>query len=303
MNVLHWFESIRMPVLNEFMQGITYFGDEVVFLAIAVIMLWCVDKRRAYFIFSVGFIGTISNQFLKLCFRIPRPWIVDPTLQPMGQALERAAGYSFPSGHTQAAVGTFGAMAYTARNKLLRILCIVIAVLVPVSRLYLGVHTLLDVAVAAGMAVVFVFVFRPVVMAKDGKYFPIMLGVMAAVSIGYLCFVHLFPFPADVDPERVHSGVESAYTMIGCMVGLLIVYIVDEKWLHFPVKGVWWVQILKVAIGIGLLLAIKIGLKIPLNHLFGEYIGRSARYFLIVIMAGTIWPLSFKLFSKIGVKE
>ena len=85
--------------------------------------------------------------------------------------------------------------------------------------------------------------------------------------------------------------------------GLWIVYIVDEKWLHFPVKGVWWVQIIKVVVGLALVLAVKSGFKAPLNTLFGEYVGRAVRYFLVVIVAGIQWPLFFKLFAKIGAKE
>ncbi len=303
MEFLHWLENIRVPVLNEFMLGITYLGDEIAFLVIALILFWCVDKRRGYYILSVGFLGTIANQFMKLWFRIPRPWVLDETLQPMDQALEGASGFSFPSGHTQSSVGTFGGIAYTAKKKAIRIIGILVAVLVPFSRMYVGVHTPLDVGVAAAIAIVLIFAVRPVVMGKNGKYFPILMGVMTAAAVAYLCFVELYPFPADVDPERLQSGVNSAYTMIGCLVGLLVVYIVDEKWLHFPVKGVWWAQILKVVIGLLLVLAIKSGLKTPLNALFGEYIGRAARYFLMVIMAGIVWPLSFKLFAKIGAKE
>ena len=303
MAFLHWLENIRIPVLNEFMLAITYLGDEIAFLVIALILFWCVDKRRGYYILSVGFIGTIANQFMKMWFRIPRPWVLDDTLRPMEQALEGASGYSFPSGHTQSSVGTFGGIAYTAENKLVRIIGIVIAVLVPFSRMYVGVHTPIDVSVAACMAVVLIFAVRPIVMSKDGKYFPVLIGIMSVAAVGYLCFVKLYPFPADVDAERLLSGINSAYTMIGCLVGLLVVYIVDEKWLHFPVKGVWWVQIIKVLVGLLLVLAIKIGLKTPLNALFGEFIGRAARYFFMVVMAGIVWPLSFKLFAKIGAKE
>ena len=101
----------------------------------------------------------------------------------------------------------------------------------------------------------------------------------------------------------MYSGIKSAYTLMGCLIGLWIVYIVDEKWLHFPVKGVWWVQIIKVVIGLALVMAVRSGLKAPLNALFGEFIGRAVRYFLIVIVAGILWPLSFRLFAKIGTKE
>lgn len=302
MAFLHWLENIRIPVLNEIMLGITYLGDEVAFLVIALILFWCVDKRKGYYILSVGFIGTIANQFMKLWFRIPRPWVLDSTLNPMEQALEGAGGFSFPSGHTQTSVGTFGGIAYTTKNKLIRIVCIVLAVLVPFSRMYVGVHTPMDVGVAAVMAVLLIFLVHPFVFKKDGKYFPVLMAVMTAMAIAYMCFVELYPFPTDIDPERLLSGRNNAYTMLGCLVGLLIVYIVDEKWLRFPVKGVWWVQIIKIVVGLLLVLAIKSGLKSPLNALFGVFIGRGVRYFLMVIMAGIVWPLSFKLFAKIGKK-
>ncbi len=299
MEFLHWLENIRMPVLNEIMLGITYLGDEIAFLVIALILFWCVDKRRGYYILSVGFIGTMANQFMKLWFRIPRPWVLDSTLNPLEQALEGAGGFSFPSGHTQTSVGTFGGIAYTAKNKVVKIVSLIIAVLVPFSRMYVGVHTPLDVGVAAVMAVVLIFLVKPFVTSRKGKLFPVLMAIMTVLAVGYLCFVELYPFPADIDPERLASGVRNAYTMMGCLIGLLVVYIVDEKWLHFPVKSVWWAQIIKVVVGLLLVLAIKSGAKEILNTLFGEYIGRGVRYFLMVIMAGIVWPLSFKLFAKI----
>ena len=48
-----------------------------------------------------------------------------------------------------------------------------------------------------------------------------------------------------------------------------------------------------------MVLAVKSGLKDPLNYLFGEALGRSARYCFIVIVAGIVWPLSFRIFSKL----
>lgn len=298
MNFLHWLENIRQPWLDKAMLAITYLGDEVAFLVIALILFWCVDKRKGYYVLSVGFLGTIINQFMKLWFRIPRPWVLDESLNPLEQALEGAGGYSFPSGHTQSSVGTFGGIAHCVKNKIVKAVCILVAILVPFSRMYVGVHTPLDVGVAAAIAVVLIFAVRPFVLGKYKKWFPVLLGIMTVLAAGYMCFVGMYEFPADVDPERLQSGINSAYTMAGCLIGLLLVYIIDEKWLHFPVKGAWWAQILKVVLGLLLVLAIKSGLKTPLNALFGEYIGRSVRYFLMVIMAGIVWPLSFQLFAK-----
>lgn len=303
MNFLYWLEDLRIPVVNEFMLAITYLGDEIAFLVLALILMWCVDKRTGYYILSVGFLGTITNQFMKLRFRIPRPWVLDESFTILEQAREGASGYSFPSGHTQSAVGTFGAIAYITKNKILRWLCLAIVFLVPFSRMYLGVHTPMDVSVAAGMAAILIFLLRPIILGKNPRVFPAFLGMMLLISVGFLCFVELYSFPSDIDPHNMESGLKNAYTLLGSLSGLCLVYIVDERWMHFPTKAVWWAQIIKVAVGLGAVLAVKNGLKAPLEAVFGYLVGRAVRYFLIVIVAGILWPLTFSWFSKLGNKE
>lgn len=303
MEFLRFLETIRVPGLNELMLAVTQLGDETAFLVVALIVFWCVDKRKGYYILSVGFIGTLANQFMKLWFRIPRPWVLDEDFTILEQAREGASGYSFPSGHTQSAVGTFGAIAYTAKNKLLRIVCVVIAVLVPFSRMYIGVHTPLDVLTAAGIAVFLIIVLRPVVFGKNGTYIPVLLGIMTVLALGYLCFVELYPFPADIDQHNLASGIKNAYTLLGALLGMLVVYTVDERWIHFQTKAVWWAQAAKIVGGLMLVLLIKSGTKDLLNSLIGEQIGRAARYFLMVIAAGILWPLTFRYFGKLGNRE
>ena len=303
MGFLYLLENLRVPVLNEFMLAITYLGDEIAFLVTALVLIWCADKRTGYYVLSVGFLGTIANQFMKLWFRIPRPWVLDKNFTILEQAREGASGYSFPSGHTQSSVGTFGAIAYTAKNKVIRWLCVAVVFLVPFSRMYLGVHTPLDVSVAAGMAAVLIFLLKPLIVDGNQRVFSAFLGIMVAASIAFLIYVEVYPFPADVDPHNMESGLKNAYTLLGSILGMVVVYIVDEKWLHFPTKAVWWAQIIKIAIGLGIVLAVKSGLKAPIEGLLGNLIGRAVRYFLIVIVAGVVWPLTFRWFAKLGKKE
>lgn len=303
MGFLYLLEKIRVPGLNEFMLGITYFGDEIAFLITALIVFWCVDKKHGYYILAVGFVGTIANQFMKLWFRVPRPWVVDENFSILEQAREGASGYSFPSGHTQSSVGTFGGIAYITKNKPIRVAAMAIAILVPFSRMYVGVHTPLDVLVAAAMAIVLIIVLRPIVLGYEGKYIPVLLGIMTLLSVAFLCFVECYPFPADIDEHNLASGIKNAYTLLGALLGLLVSYVADRKWLNFTTRAVWWAQILKVVIGLGLVMLMKEGTKGVLNAMMGESIGRAARYFLIVVMAGIVWPISFKWFAKLGSKE
>lgn len=303
MGFLYWLESVRTSGLNEFMLLVTRFGEESIFLVVALVMFWCVDKRRGYYLLSVGFAGTIINQFMKLWFRIPRPWVLDENFTILEQAREAASGYSFPSGHTQSAVGTFGSIAYTTKDKALRIVCIMIAILVPFSRMYIGVHTPLDVMTAAAIAIALIFLLRPVVFGCEGKYIPYLLTGMTAVAVGYLLFVELYPFPADIDASNLASGTENAYTLLGAVLGMIVVYAVDTKLLDFRTNGVWWTQILKVAGGLILVLAVKSGTKEILNSLMGEYAGRAVRYFLTVITAGIVWPMTFAWFELLGYRK
>ena len=303
MEFLYYLEKIRIPGLNEFMLGITHLGDETAFLVAALILIWCVDKRTGYYVMSVGFLGTIANQFMKLWFRIPRPWVMDENFAILEQAREGASGYSFPSGHTQSSVGTFGSIAYTTKNKKIQCFCVMAVILVPFSRMYVGVHTPLDVGVAVMMAVTLILALKPIVLGKNRIAFISFLGVMVIVSIAFLCFVELYPFPSDIDPHNMESGLKNAYTLLGAIIGMIVVYIVDEKWIHFPTEAIWWAQIIKAAVGLGLVLAVKSGLKAPIEGLLGNLTGRAVRYFLVVIVAGVVWPLSFRWFSLLGQKK
>ena len=300
MSFLYLLERIRMPGLNELMLAVTRLGEETAFLIVALILFWCVDKKNGYYVMAVGFLGTMANQMVKLACRVPRPWIIDPDFSILDQAREAAAGYSFPSGHTQTAVGTFGCLAVTANRKWWRNLCIALAFLVGFSRMYAGVHTLSDVLAGAGMACLLVGLLKKPALEGGIKQMKVLIAVMMAISLVFLLYVSFWVFPDDMDLHNLESGTKSAYTMIGSLTGVAAVYFVDEKYLHFPVKAVWWVQILKVAVGLLLVLAVKEGLRAPLELLLPVYPARAARYFLIVFTAGTLWPMCFRKLSRLG---
>ena len=295
MSFLYVLEGIRNPVLNVLMQAFTELGGELVFLVVAIIMLWCMDKKCGYYMLTVGFVGIICNQFLKLWFRIPRPWVKDPNFTIVESARAAATGYSFPSGHTQNAVGTFGGIARFTRRRWVRIVCIVIAVLVPFSRMYLGVHTPLDVGVAAVTAVALLFLLYPIMERSDVRHgvMAAVIGVMLALAVGYLLFVSLYHFPADVDADNLSHGVENAWKLLGATVGLLAAWWLDVRFIHFDTRAVWYVQLIKLAGGLVLLLAIRAVLKAPLAALLGAGAGGAVRYAVMVLFAGAVWPMTF----------
>ncbi|MBQ3542187.1 MAG: phosphatase PAP2 family protein [Oscillospiraceae bacterium] len=304
MDFLYLLESIRFPALDQLMLLVTHLGEETAFLVIALIVFWCVDKYHGYYMLGVGLLGNLLNQFMKITCRIPRPWVRDPDFTVVEAAKAEAGGYSFPSGHTQTAVGTFGAVAATQKRKWLSAVCVVLAVLTAFSRMYLGVHTPADVLVGGAMALALVFGLKPLMLGKNKRLIPWVFGIMLLLSAGFLAYLELYPFPADVDADNYASAVKNAYTFLGCFAGVLVVYAADETKLRFTTKAVWWVQILKAVLGLGVVLLVKEGLRSPLEAFFGGHMAaRAVRYFLIVVTAGIIWPLGFRLFSKLGDKK
>ena len=305
MKLLYALQEIRNPALDAVLQLVTRLGEETVFMVVAIVVFWCISKKGGYYLLSVGFLGTVVNQWLKIVFRIPRPWVLDPNFQIVESAREAATGYSFPSGHTQSAVGTFGGLARMVEKTWLRVVFIVLALAVSFSRMYLGVHTPLDVGVSLVVATVMVLVFWPITEKADEKPARIggLLAFLLAVSLAYLVFVQVYPFPADVDADNLAHAVENAWKLTGAIGGMLIAWWVDWKFIRFDTKAVWWAQLLKVALGLAIVVGIKSGLKAPLIALIGNAgIANAVRYGLMVIFAGAVWPLTFKFWGKLGKK-
>ncbi len=303
MAFLYLLENLRNPVFDAFFALITHLGEETLFIIFGLLFFWCINKAEGYYLLTVGLTGTVINQFLKLIFRVPRPWVKDPEFTIVESARAEATGYSFPSGHTQSAVGIFAAVARWNRQKIVRAICIVVCVLVPLSRMYLGVHTPADVGVSVLVALLLVFGFYPVIRkaTESPKTMRILLGIMTVLAIVFLTFVQLYSFPADVDMENLAHGTKNAFTMLGCILGIWLTYEIEGRYIKFETKAVWWAQIIKLVVGLVLLLAIKSGLKAPLSALMnGSYVADGLRYFLMTAFAGCVWPLTFRFFSKLG---
>ncbi len=304
MPFLYFLQSIRNPILDGFFALITHLGEETFFLVLAIFFFWCVNKREGYYILITGLVGTIVNQVAKLFFRVPRPWVLDPNFKIVESAREAATGYSFPSGHTQNIAGTYGAICAYKPKKWKSVLCISIIVLVALSRMYLGVHTPLDVVVSLAVGAGLVLLLRPVFVSDERmkRFMPWVIVCSVALSVGFLVYVLCLSGDTTLDPHNYESGMKNAFTLLGCTAALIPVYILDSRVIRFETEARWYAQIIKLVLGLLGVLAIKSGLSAPLTALFGnEFIARAVRYFLIVMFAGTVWPLTFKWFAKLRI--
>lgn len=303
MSFLYVLERIRTPFLDGLFYAVTQMGDELFFIAVALLVFWCVDKRCGYYLLTTCFFGILLNEILKLMFRIPRPWVRDPAFTVVEKARARALGYSFPSGHTQNAVCFFGCIALWMRRRWVSVLCGIGAVLVAFSRLYLGVHTPWDVGVSAALALLLVCVLYPVFhrYGDDGRVFGGFIAVMTVCSVGYLFVTSCVIGGGNRElSENIVSGISHGYYMLGGVLGLAVSYPLERKYVRFDTHATPLGQAVKMIVGMGLVIVLKGLLKQPLLLLFGGHEAANAlRYGLTVLFAGTVWPMSFRYLAKL----
>ena len=302
MEFLKLLEGMRTPVLNGFFSGVTYLGDEIMVITLGILLYWCFEKRYAYYVFCVGLLNTLLNQTLKFAFRIPRPWVLDPEFTIVESARAAATGYSFPSGHTQNAVGMFGAVGLIVDRKPVRAVCLALIVLVPFSRMYLGVHTPLDVGTGFAVAAALALVLYPCFKSEEraSKTAAWMLAALFICIAAFTAFMLLWNVPADIDLDNLADGRKAAFIMLAVIVAVVSGSVLDVRVLHTDRKGSFLTQAVKVVLGLGILLAIRTLLKTPLNAIVGiSYVADGIRYLIIALFATCVWPLTFPLIKRI----
>jgi undecaprenyl-diphosphatase len=150
-----WAVTERSPIATKIFVAATYIGSPValgIIVAIVAAML-IVQHRYRWAIYLVGTtgIGALMLLELKRYFARARP--------DLAEALRRASGYSFPSGHSMGSAVVFGALGYLAlrsqrtwRAKAAALaMAMTLLVTIAVSRVYLGVHWTSD--VGAGVVI------------------------------------------------------------------------------------------------------------------------------------------------------
>ena len=306
MDFLRLLEGIRTPLFDAVFQFFTFFGEETIFMVVAMAFFWCIDKKTGYLLLYVSFLGNIINTFLKLIFLVPRPWALDKDFTIVESARAEATGYSFPSGHTQNSAGMFFGLTWARKELWIRIVCIALALLVAFSRMYLGVHTPADVLVSLGVALLLVAVAYPLLNRAwdNAKWFVPLVSVLLAVGVALILYIELVPMPANAIAQFSLECNETGYKMVGGAFGFALVLWLERKYINFSVKAVWWAQLLKLVLGLGIVIAVRMALKAPLLALCGGHnAGNAIRYFLMVLVGGALWPLTFKFFGKLGQKK
>lgn len=286
MDFLYTLASIRTPFLNTLFSLLTHFGDEIIVIGIIGLLFWCINKKAAYRLGFVFFASGLLCQGLKVGFRIERPWVIDPDFSAVESAVPRATGYSFPSGHTQAATALYGSLAFYAKKAWVKAVCVLAIVIVGFSRLYLGVHTALDVLTAAGVTglMLVLLYFASAKLEKTTAHDIPVAAALAAVSALLIAFVYIMQANFAVADKDAADACKAA----GAGIGFALGWFLERRYIRFDTKmPKLWMQAVKLVCGLALVFALKEIPKLifPDTPLLG-----IIRYFIIVFFAITVYP-------------
>ena len=154
--ILLWIQdNVRSDALTPIMKLITHLGDKGLFWIVLTLILLCFKKTRRMGVIcalsmAIGLL--ITNVAIKNVVARPRPYRED-MIQGLRLIIEEQKDWSFPSGHTTNSLAT--AWVIFRRTTLSRtggvigrflgILALALAILISLSRLYVGVHYPTDV--------------------------------------------------------------------------------------------------------------------------------------------------------------
>ncbi len=295
MDFLFNLQNLRNPVLDKIMSVLTHLGSELIVIGVLCVMYWCINKKTAYKLCFTYFISGLAVQGLKIACRIERPWVRDSRLYPVEAAKEGATGYSFPSGHTQSSTGLFASLSFHFRKLWVYIVGFGIIALVMFTRMYLGCHTPADVLVSFGITTVVAFcvnyAFEHFKATKKTNL--IVFALIEIISIGLIGYTAYVVASGKSTTELAMDCFKAAGAGIGFGIG----WYIEVTYINFDPKATKtiWGQILKLAVGIGVALLLKSGIKainpdsIAINII---------RYVLAVIWITGVFPFIIKKFSK-----
>lgn len=294
MDFLRVLEGIRTPLFDNIFQIITYFGQELIIIAVICTLYWCVDKRFAYLLGFTYFSAGLCIQTLKITFRIPRPWILDPDFHPVKSAVSGATGYSFPSGHTQSGTSLFGTIAMNTKKRLIAGLCVCAFLLIGFSRMYLGVHTPKDVIVSMAVSLTIAWLitrFSSFLLDEKRHVKPIAI-VLSVIAAAVMAYAFALYNAGTIEMKYAADCFKAA----GAGLGFALGFYIERSYLNFEVKtnGIK-TQIFKVVIGLILALLLK--------SLFSTLLGSSLptkafEYFIVVLWILVVYPYCFTRILK-----
>jgi len=283
--VILWLQQFS-PTLDPFFKAVSFLGEEDFLLLLLALLYWCLNRRLGARLTILTMGSAYISGLAKLLANQPRPFQYDTRVKQLTDVV----GGGFPSLHTQFAVVIWGYLAAQVRRTWMWVLAIVFIVLIPLSRLYLGVHfpaDLLGGYILGAITLLLYLRFEPPVeawLARKGLAWQLVLAVLIP-----LLMLLILPSPDEI-----------TVTSIGLLWGASIGFALERRWVRFESGGKVWKQAVRFLVGVAIVLALRFGLKAAFDGLQPEMAFRVVRYAIMGLWfaAGAPW-----LFVAMGLAK
>ena len=260
-----WLQNFS-PALDTPFKAITFCGEELFFMVFLPLIYWSINRSAGVRLLVLFLFSAWVNSAVKVLATDLRPYRYDSRVK----ALQQAAGWGFPSGHTQLSITVWGYLVAAFRKKWIWVLAVFMTVLVPLSRLYLGVHDLPDLmggyAIGFILLIVFIKLEHRCVSWFENKNIAILLGIAVITPAILLA----------VSPGEAEGCIVAASMLMGYSVGVVL----ERKYLGFSSDGTTLKKILRYVLGLVVIIGLWEGLKVAFQSLEPSIVFRFIRYAL-----------------------
>ena len=264
-SILEFFQSIGNPFFDALFSAITMLGEQYFAIIVISYIYWNVSKKYGFMIAFSYIISVFANSLLKIAFNTQRPFQVLDTIE--GKRLHTATGYAFPSGHTQGTASLWAAWASMVKRKWFWAIAISAALLVAVSRLYLGVHWPVDVlgGLFFGWIIAIpLFLFLDKIYDDKKKIKRFIISTLAIIFGSMsIFFVYLYTTESSLPDNTILK-------ILGIILGFSAGFLLDLQTSVFEIQHKISIKLLRFLLGIITVVGLLVGLKalFPVHDFF-----------------------------------
>ena len=276
-------QSIESDLLALLAEILHLMGSEIFYVIVLLVIYWSINRHLGVRMVFVALFAGVLNGLLKELFQRPRPDIVSDLVVRMVDQ----TGPGIPSGHVMLNLALWGYAAVHLQRRWIYWALAFFMVLMGWGRMYAGVHYPHDVLAGLLFGLVALWLYLRLAEGFGQRWTQLRPGVRAAIVVilGLIAAVTVVIDPTGTGPA-----------IAGVLVGVGPGRELELRHVRFSSDGSVMQRILRVVLGIALMLAIYLGLRMLFAELVVEgtpvyALLRGVRYAAVTFFAAFVWPL------------